>query len=298
MRSIYPIPLALALALPAAPAAGQGAPDAPDASVEARPEPRPYKLGASAQFRSLVIRDEDPRNDELMIYSLKGTGMLTDKLSIGIRMGLSQRFVAEPDESGFRFQDTSVGLGYDTPVDLGHYKLDLHHSLSAYVPTSRASQEQDLYVAPQYSFDASIEVLKGLTVGLSPSIQYRFHKYAERAGIDGGMNTRVRYSIHAGVDYALLESPGLGNIGVGASAGTEYDQLYASRESYTSSESDQSVIQQNYDWEAHLQYAPFKNISVAAAIEHGGPVLRDGIVNTFFFHREETEMAFTLAGSY
>jgi hypothetical protein len=291
------------LALTAAPALAADAPDAAlspaaPAVMANADEPRLYKVAALAQFRTLAIRDEDPANDQSMLYQLRGEGRLSDRLTLGVRVGMTQAFSAEEGESGYRLQDTLASASYRTPVDLGFRELKLRHALGVYIPTSRASQQQDLYVAPQYSLSASLEVVKDLTFTLQPSLQYRWHEYAERAGYRGGMNTQVRYAVRGGLDYQVLDSSTFGNLAVGASAGSTWDQKYASRDAFTSDESDQVYVSENYDWEFHIEYAPVDYLSAGIALEHGGRVLRDGIVNTFLVHRDETELAFTLSGSY
>lgn len=298
--------LAIAGALLALPAVPAFAADAPDAALSptapavtgSTDAARPYKVSALGQFRTLAVRDQDPANDQSMLYQLRGDGKLTDRFTVGVRFGVFQYFTAEEGESGWRLQDTLASAGYRTPVDLGFRELKLKHTLGLYLPTSRASQNQDLYVAPQYALDAAIDIVDGLTFTLQPSLQYRWHQYAERAGYRGGMNTQVRYAVRGGLDYLVLESSKFGDLAVGASAGSTWDQKYASREAFTSDESDQVFVSENYDWEFHVEYAPLAYLAVGVALEHGGRVLRDGIVNTFLVHRDETELALTLSGSY
>lgn len=297
MRTVASILAVPIVALLAAPALGS----APDETAPVAPEqeePRDHKVSALAQFRTLAIRDEDPRNDQSTLFQLRGQVKPFGDAAVFMRFGLIQYFVAEEGESGYRLQDALTGISYPTPVKLGNFELALKHTLSFYLPTSRASQDQDLYVAPQYALDASMEVLKGLTVSVQPTVQYRWHQYAERAGYGAGMNTQVRYAARGGLDYAVLDSETFGDLGVGASAGSTWDQKYASMDDHESDTSDAAVVFQSYDWEAHVDYTPIDHLSFGVALEHGGRVLRDGIVNTFLVHRDETELAFTLSGAY
>lgn len=259
---------------------------------------RPYRITGLAQFRTLAIRDEDPRNDQVTIYRLRGQGTLFEGASAYVRFGLLQRFVAEPDESGFLLQDTLAGVSYTHAVDLGPRDLDLTHNLAVFLPTSRASQTQDLYAAPLYELSASIEAVDGLVLHVEPGVQYRFHEYAERAGLQGGMNTQLRWEVRGGVDYTLFDSETAGMLAIGGSSGSTWDLKYASRDDHESASSDRQVLLQSYDWEGHVVYRPLSFLRATVSIEHGGRVLRDGIVNTFFVHRDETELAFTLSGHY
>lgn len=301
---------ALGLTLPALPASAQesgaavtAAPASAPApgvaeTVEAGP-PKQWSVSASAQYRQLAVTDPDPRNDRVLLWSLGGNVGVFEGGKVFVRFGLSERFVAEQTESGVKLRDTSIGLNYGHAIKFTeNHELSLSHKLAFFLPTSRASLAQDLYVAPQYVFNASYELVHGLSISFSPDVRYRWHQYAERAGYDGAMNVQWELGTHGGLDWTFLESERFGSVGVGASAGTGWQRMYDSRDDHTSPVAESGNWNQSYDWEAHVGYDPVKYLSLGVGLEHGGSVLRDGIVNTFFVHRDETELAFTVSGNY
>lgn len=292
----------LAFATPALAVEGAGpglaASAASTATTEAGPK-RQWQATASANYRQLAVSDPDPENDRLLLYTLGGNVGVFERGKVFVRFGLQERFVAEPGESGVKFRDTSIGLSYASPIAFDENNtLSLVHRLAFFLPTSRASLAQDLYVAPQYVLIASYELVHGLTLSFSPDARYRWHEYAERAGIDGVMNVQWELGLHGGLDWTFLETERFGSLGVGASAGSGWQRKYASRDDHESTTSDAAIWYQSYDWEAHVSYDPLQYLSLSLAVEHGGNVLRDGIVNTFFTHRDETELSFTLVGTY
>ncbi len=303
-----------ALALLWAPAAHATDKNAPaqegeaTAEAEAETAKRPWKVGAAASFRSLVL-DEDPRNDMALVYSASVSAKVFDKATAYIGAGLYEGFTAVEDESGFLLQDTRVGLKYAIPVDLGDDRtLNLTHDLRLYLPTSRASQKQDLYVAPMLRLGLSSEVIPGLTVALLPHFRYRFHGTAMRYG--GTANTQFDTGVHAGLDYSL-DLGDIGTFDAGFSAGSVWLRRY---DSPSQAEQDEALREtqpmveafvddteqtfQAYDYEVHIGYSPVKYVSIGFGIEQGGSVLRNGVVNTFLVHRDETEFVATVSGTY
>ena len=262
------------------------------------PEKKLWTVSASIQYRQQAVVDEDPENERLMLYRLGGSARVFDGGRAFVRLGMSERFVAQPEESGFRLQDSQIGLNYVHAVELGAKQLDFAHDLALFLPTSRPSLTQHLYVAPQYLLTASMEVLPDLIIAVVPNFRYRFHRYAERSGFGAGMNTQWELGLHGGVDWIFLKTSAVGDFGVGASAGSTWNRKFDSRDDYDASTSDQGYVQQIYDWEGHATWQFLPQLGLTVAVEHGGPVLRDGIVNTFFVQRDETELSFTLAGAY
>ena len=259
----------------------------------------PVSAKLDLQYRMLAVVDEDPANDQYLFWLGTLAGKVFPGGTLVLQMGFTERFVAQPDESGVLLRDTVVALRYATPIELGGgLKLSMTHELGFFLPTSRASRNQDLYVAPRYRLLADVEVIKGLDVSFIPEFRYRFHGYAERAGYGAGQNVQLDGGARLGLDYTPLDSKTYGNAGVGASAATYVARHYAARDDYSADTSDQAPWFQSYDWEAHVFYQPVRYATVSVSVEHGGNVLRDGIVNTFFAHRDETELVFTLTGQY
>ena len=60
------------------------------------------------QYRTLVIRDADPANDQRMFYRLQAGYEPLENLILLARAGVVQRFVSVEDESGLRLEDASL----------------------------------------------------------------------------------------------------------------------------------------------------------------------------------------------
>lgn len=290
--------VAACLCLPAI-AGAQGLQNVQDAAGKARKgEVFPVTTLLFTQYRQLAVVDEDPENNRLMIYGVRAQGRLTNALSIFVTTGLLQRFVAEEGESGFRMSDSRLGVAWRTPIDLGGgTKLGMLNELSVFLPTSRQSQLQDMIAAPQARVQFMLRPAKGLSFALSPRFRYRFHQFAERAGLNGDMNVQLDTGVRGGLDYSFYSHKTIGSFGVGASAGTTYFRNYDSRDGFESEFSDQGAWNQVYDWEAHLTYSVLM-FNFALSIEHGGNVLRNGVVNTFIAHRDETEMVLSAFAAF
>jgi hypothetical protein len=294
MRRTFPLVVGLALLILPAVAGAQGLQNVQDAAGKAKKGERfPVTTLFFLQHRQLAVVDEDPANNQLTVYALRAQGRLTRDLSVFMTGGLVQRYVAEQGESPFRLIDSRLGVAWRTPVSLsGTQKLGILNEFSVFLPTSRNSQLQDMTAAPQARVQFMLQPIKGMTLALSPRFRYRFHRFAERAGQQAVMNIRIDTGVRGGIDYGLLNFGKAGRIGIGASAGTTYVRKYDSREAYASENSDQGVWLQVYDWEAHLTYSILM-LNFALSIEQGGNVLRNGVVNTFFAHRDETELVFS-----
>lgn len=135
--------------------------EARDLSVQ-RPVTKPWQVLGEAQYRTLVVRDEDPGNDQRMIYRLGFNYAVQPQLILSARGGVQQRFVAEPDESGLRLEDMALSALLLQSVDLAPLgwdrKLSLIHRLRFYLPTSRRSQQDDLYFATEWMSRARVRM--------------------------------------------------------------------------------------------------------------------------------------------
>lgn len=280
-------------------AGAQGLVNVQDAAGKARKdEVFPVTTLLFGQYRQLAVVDDDPENDHWMIYGVRGQGRLTDALSIFVTGGFSQRFVAEEGESGFQLLDSRVGVAWRTPIDLGGgTQIGMLNELSVFLPTSRQSQLQDMIASPQARVQFMYNPTKSLSFALSPRFRYRFHQYAERAGLDGDMNVQLDTGVRGGGDYTIYSDAAIGSFGIGASAGTTYFRNYDSRDGFESEFSDQGAWNQVYDWEAHVTYS-VAMFNFAFSVEHGGNVLRNGVVNTFFAHRDETELVLSAFAAF
>ncbi len=294
--------IAAVVALPAAaqrPEVGDEAPqDIEGEGGVASSEAKFWRVGLDSQFRMLAVSDEAPENGMALVFETRISAEVFENATGYLRAGLLQSYAPpEPDESSWYIQDVRPGFAYKTPVQLtDDRKLGITHDLAVFLPTSRASQNQDLYAAPMYTLKLSHEVLKGFHVVAIPHFRYRFHQYAERVGPGAPMNTQLDTGIHGALEYGF--GVGFGEMSLGGSVGSIWLRRYPSRDDYESEASDQAPWFQVYDYEVHVAYTPIEYATVAVSLEHAGSVLRDGVVNTFLFHRDETELVFTLSLAY
>jgi hypothetical protein len=290
---------------------------------------RRWNVGLSAQFRMLAISDEDPANDRSLIWSLFGSYEVVERLRLTARIGVLQRFVAT-DTTQFaggtppaalsaedlarledqstalkpvRLQDFSLGARYDydlDPEDVGMEieSLTMSHQLLLYLPTSIISQKRDLLLAPELRSTATLGIVERFSVSVDLSFMYRFHSFAERDGLGTGLNTQLSIGAGLGLAYRVLEDDEIGDIDLGLGGNTTTVKRYPSREAFEAETSDQEPWFQSYGWYLSASYRPIEAITVSVALEQGGPVLRDGIVNTFLLKREETELVFGVTGRY
>lgn len=261
-----------------------------DELAESRREAWPVKTSVIAQYTALVVTDDDPANDRSIQYLLRARGKVFPGGTAVLGIGLNQRFVAEEDDSSLRLSDTLIGFEWATPVKLSEEKtLSLTHVLWGFLPTSRASSERDLIFAPVWQLRAAMEVLPGLSVGAVPYFRYRFHRYAERAGPTGELNTQLDFGVRGGLDYDLISSKRFGSWSAGLSMGTAYARAYDARDP-----TGQDPWSQAYDWEVHTFYNPLPFLLMGLTLQQGAPLLRGGVANAVLFHRDETEWAATL----
>jgi hypothetical protein len=277
-------------------------------SAGAPEEARPYKIGANVEYRGLAVWDETRRNDQAFNYRLKGRyylpkDLLPVPLDVRLGLGLNQRFVAEGEESGFRLHDTSFFLHTSHDLDLLQLGLprpiEWQHFLGVYAPTSRTSYNNSLIVAPMARTQGRYEVLPQIYVGLDASFQYLWYQYAEAAGIDGGMNSQLVFGGGPVVEASLpLPQPLFGELVVSGDVWTEYDKHYGSRESYETDVSSQAAWFQSYGWDVSVGWSPTAWLFAAVGVEQNSRVLRDGIINPQFAHRDETEFTLVVEAWY
>lgn len=313
----------LALCAGAGVAFGQGLQTTQDDARKAVGEPFPVNVLGLVQFAAPAALDDDPANDLSAAYFMRVTYTINKTFQFWVAGGVSQRFfqaeeltcgysrslpnymasecnglpddaidpVHQSEEAVNQFElfDTVLAGVARTPVKLSEdLNLRIMHEVAAIFPTSRVSRARDLFVAGRYRTRFLIpNVLPRLTVLAIPRFSYRWHQYAESDGqAASGALTQLDVGARVGADYSLP----LG-MGVGGSVGTQYLKRYANREG-------QDLWTQNWDWEAHLLYSPLSWLNFGLAVEHGEPVIRNGVRNVDFFDRNRTRYTFTALAAY
>ena len=285
-----------------APLASAHAVETPPSEVvasEAAAPSKPWSASLGLRYGRLLVTDDTSGGDQSLAYRLGGRAEVFPGGKVSIRLGLNERFVAQPEESGFRLTDTTLSLSYGQTLPVGPKSIDVSHELAFALPTSRASSRQDLYVAVGYTLSLSMDLVSGLTASVSPNARYRAHAFAERAGMAGVMNTQWEFGSHLGLDYTLLDlGDELGNLTLGASGGWTWFRQYDAVDQHASVYADSGAWNQGYDYEAHVAYVFLERYSLTTSIEQGSNVLRDGIVNVSWFNRDEVELALAFGARF
>lgn len=269
-------------------------------SVSAAPkaDDKPFTLGVLAEFRTLAVSDEDPANDRGLFYRGELGWVVTERVSGFIRAGVAHRFVEAGTAPAVRFQDLQVGGVYRDELRLStDQKVDLRAQLGLFLPTSRASQRQTLYAAPELSVGATWSPMDWLGFDLGVLGQYRFVQFAERDGPGAPMNTQLVLGASLGAFVTPYQTENLRWV-LGGSLSTTTRKRYASVDTFESPSSDETFWDQLYGWSLYTSFTPVAWLTASLALEQGGPVLRDGVVNVFFTKLEETELVLGLALRY
>lgn len=322
-----------AAATPAAdtPAAGEGttqagapgsqAREARDLSLP-RPDDKHWQVGGEMQYRTLVIRDADPANDQRMFYRLQAGYEPLENLILLARAGVVQRFVSVEDESGLRLEDASLSALLQQSVGLGSLgwdrQLTLAHRLRVYLPTSFNSQQEDLLFAAELSSRARVRLTGQLFAGVRGLVQYHAHAYAEQAGPAGAMQPRFVADALAFTEYSPLVSPKYGTLTVGGDIYVNQTFDYPSRDpssipagalppgtladntdTFLGAGRSDSFSSPNFGYDLYVLYQPpLEHLLFMASLEQVGSAQRYGETHVYLFHRDETELALRMIVQY
>lgn len=275
-----------------------------EASAEAE-APRPWRLFAQSAFVWNVVRDDDPANDAGAAWLLGGEVDLPVRVAGAFAtafVGLSQSFNPEPDESPVQPLDSLVAVGYRHSVGLDALGLPgksalLIHRAGAFVPTSRRSRRQSLYVAADWLTAGRFFLGHGTMAGFNLRTQYRFHQYAERAGLQGGLNERWNVQASLLARQTVWSDARLGQVLAQGSTGTRYRLRYPSRAGFESETSDRAPRFQDWTWGLGLIYVPTPHLNVSLAVGQDTALRQQGFVRADFADREELEWTLALTAN-
>lgn len=271
---------------------------------------RPWHLNASLEYRGLFIVDPDPANDTTLRWRLGGSFDVFERMRAWVNFGLRENFTAEVGESGFLFEDSALGVDYGHEVKLDaiplaffkNRSIDFEHRLGVFLPTSRYSYNQGLYLAPYALSRARFAVIESLIVGVDAFFRYRFHKYAEQAGQDGGLNTQLDFGGSLGAEYTAYTHKEWGTVTVGADLSTSWAKKYPSSQTFSSPASSRTSWQQDSGWDLYATYTPLAYLTVVAGLETSVDILRDGIIvkptRLIPGNRDDTQLFVQLLGRY
>jgi hypothetical protein len=291
--------------------------EARDLSLQ-RPVERSWQLVGEVQYRSLLVRDEDPANDQRMFYRAQLGYAPVPNLILSLRGGVQQRFVSVEGESGVRLEDTAVSALLQQPVELGGWNRTLAfvHRLRVYLPTSFRSQQDDLYFAAEWMTRARLRITGQLFAGMRGILQYHAHEYAEQAGPGGLSLPRVVGEALAFAEYSPLVSPEHGTLTIGADVYANQTIDYPSRDpgnvvgaglppgtldsdSIRGTGTTDTFSSPNVGYDLYVMYQPpIEHVLLMASLEQVGSALRYGEYRVNLFHRDETELGLRLLLTY
>ncbi len=297
-------------------------PEARDLSLD-RPVGKDWQLLGDVQYRTLAVRDEDPANDQRLLCRLQaGYDPPVPGLTVFARVGLEQRFVSVEGESGLRMEDTVLGAMFQHQVSLERLGWDRSlaflHRLRFFLPTSFRSQQDDLYLAAQWSTRARVRLFDQLFAGLQGALHYRAYEYAEQAGPGGEALPHYVAEVLAFAEYSPLVSPELGTLTLGADVYADETIDYASRDPASLRAADlppgtlagstdtlvgagtnDTFVSPHFGYDFYVTYRPpIEHLQVTASIEQVGNAVRYGESRVFLFHRDETELVLRLTATY
>lgn len=287
-----------------------------------RPDDKRWQLGGELQYRTLVVRDTDPANDQRLFYRLQAGYEPVDDLILSARAGVVQRFVAEEGESGLRLEDASLSALLQQSVGLESLgwdrQLTLAHRLRVYLPTSFNSQQEDLLFAAELSSRARVRLTGQLFAGVRGLVQYHAHTYAEQAGLAGATQPRFVVDGLAFTEYSPLVSPRYGTLTVGGDIYVNQTFDYPSRDpasipagdlpqgtladntdTFLGAGSSNSFSSPNFGYDLYVLYQPpLEHLLFMASLEQVGSAQRYGETHVYLFHRDETELALRMIVQY
>jgi hypothetical protein len=293
--------------------------EARDLSLQ-RPLDKRWQLLGELQYRALAVRDDDPANDQRLLYGLQGSYALRPELLLSARVGLEQRFVSVDDESGLRFTDSALSALYQQTLSLAPLgwdrPLSLVHRLRALFPTSFRSQQDDLLFATDWMTRARVRLTGQLFAGLRGLLQYRAHEFAEQAGPGGQALPLLVAEALAFAEYSPIVSPELGTLTLGADVYADQTIDYASRDpgsldantlppgtldgdDVLGAGTTDTFSSPHFGFDLYVIYQPpVEHVLLMASLEQAGNAARYGETRLYLFHRDETEVALRVLLSY
>jgi hypothetical protein len=286
--------------------------EARDLSLQ-RPEHRSWQLVGEVAYRTLLVRDTDPANDQRMTYRMAFSYEPLEHLILSVRGGVQQRFVSVEGESGLRLEDTALSALLQQAVALDGLgwgrSLALVHRARVYLPTSFRSQQDDLLFAAEWMSRARVRLAGQLFAGLRGILQYYAYEYAEQAGLGGLTLPRFVAEGQTFVEYSPLVSAEHGTLTIGADvyvnqtidypSGDPGDAVGASLPpgtldagSIRGAGTSETFSSPNLGYDVYLLYQPpIEHVLLTASIGQIGGAMRYGEYRVNLFNRDETELA-------
>lgn len=291
-----------------------------DTASGQRAAEKPWEVSATYELHRL-LRQQDlggaAVNKVFDLLYLAGRYALTDHDSILISAGVTQGFLADTGESGFRATD--IALNYAHTFDLPE-KFRLRTSAGLTAPISFYSQLASNITTPSVGVSLSRR-FGDLSVSASLRGLYFWDKYTSQAEIGGGTNTgsgqpNTKWAA-GGSLTAEYDMPFHRPLSAGIALTDSYVWMYDVGQCPYQSPCNGAVqdpqfsgqpMQQSYGGEVFVRYTMpelvgFKS-DFTLALANGDPnlgypsVLHDGVVHPYLLYRDTAEVYFALEGRY
>lgn len=271
-----------------------------------------WEVGAGFEAHRLFIQNDlqGAGADKFFnYYDAYASWLPTQHDSLSLYFGVYQRFIADPNETGFRLDD--LLLRYSHTFDLPA-KVHLLTRATVYAPTSFSSHKQGMIAAGRLTVGLERQWGKYVITRLRVNGTGYWQQYNEPEGggnpnpvgsLSGSAELRVAMPFHTplsiGLDgYTSYTWYLAANATLPAGApGTTVDPLYATQ-----------PIQQRYGGEIYAAYelpAVGGMLSeIHLAVAQGDPALgynsalHEGISHTYFYWRESSEVYGSLLARY
>jgi len=243
-----------------------------------------------------VIRDNEYSNDAYHVLYLRGNydfpemGYLPPLGRFTVRIDISRRYVADPDESGFLFGDMLLYWSKQWKWDIKGQEVGLRPYLMWSFPTSKLARQEGNISRPTVLLAFSKPLPYNLYAFVRPYGRLNWDRYAEREGSD--LNTKWQLGYDIQLVYSFHLHPALS---LGGTWGQEWADKYESRDGY-----DQPWNQQYY-WEVFAGYQILnKPVSLGAylTLASGRKTFEDGVWRFHWVDRDETELYFSISARY
>lgn len=292
----------------------------PDKAEAERRDEKPWELGGTWETHRM-IRQEDlggagvNKVFNVLFFSAKYD--ITDKDRISAGWGLSQNFLGDQGETGFR--GTDITLAYTRLIPLPE-KFNLRAGVSSTIPVSYYSQLSSSITSPAANVGLSRR-FGDLAVAANIVGGVFFYKYREvgndntPGGAGGPANPKYRLGGSISAEYSM---PFHRPLSLGAALTDSYRWYYdvgaapSNSGSFGGAVQDTQfsgqTMQQSYGGEVFVRYvmptlAGFKS-DLTVALASGDPslgynsVLHEGVVHPYIFYRQTAEVYGALSVRY
>jgi hypothetical protein len=259
-------------------------------------KPKLWRVDLQLYTYFTVVHDNEYSNDAYHIMYLRGNYDVPAfwKLpAIGrfsLRLDVTRRYVADPDESGFLFGDMLFYWSRAWKFNVAGQDFDIRPYVMWTFPTSKLARKEGNIARPTLLFALHKALPYNLHAFLRPYFRLNWHRYAEMER--GAPNTKwqMGYDIQLTYNFHLHK-----RLGFGATWGQEWYNRYTSRDGYS------QPFNSQYYWEVFTGYTLLQkpiNLSTYLALISGRVNIEDGVYRFHWMDRDETLVYILVNASY